>query len=98
MDISEILNYILYAFSGLCFGASASRYSVLATVNMVEAYRKNGFSGLSSCWFGILFVLIAAFVFPVWFSGRTTVGGFCYYAVFIYFFNRGYQLYIKNRR
>lgn len=98
MDISEIVNYILYGFSGICFGASASRYSVLATVNMVEAYRKNGFSGLSSCWFGLLFVLIAAFVFPVWFIGRTTVGGFCYYAVFIYFYNRGYQLYIKNRR
>lgn len=98
MDIGEILNYILYGFSGVCFGASASRYSVLATVNMVEAYRKNGFSGLSSCWFGLVFVLIAAFVFPVWFIGRTTVGGFCYYAVFIYFYNRGYQLYIKNRR
>ena len=98
MDLNEILNIMLYGFSGLCFGASASHYSVLATINMVEAFRKNGFSGLSKCWFGILFLLVAAFVFPVWFIGRTTIGGFCYYAMFIYFYNKGYQMYINNRK
>lgn len=98
MDFSEILNYMLYGFSGLCFGASASRYSVLATINLLEAYKEKGLSGVASCWFGLLFLIIAAFIFPIWFIGRTTVGGFCYYAMFIYFYNKGYQLYINNRR
>lgn len=96
MNFGEIVNYLLYGFSGLCFGASASRFSVLATVNLFKAYKENGFSGILKCWFGVLFLLIAAFIFPIWFIGRTTVGGFCYYAIFIYFYNKGYRLYIKQ--
>ncbi len=98
MEINDILNIMLYGFSGLCFGASASHYGVLATINAVEAYRSKGWAGLKSCWFGILFLLVVCFVFPVWFIGRTTVGGFCYYAMFIYFYNKGYQNYLSGRR
>lgn len=96
MAVGEIINYLLYSFSGLCFGASASRYSVLATMKLQKAFKEKGFSGILACWVSVLFLLLAAFVFPIWFIGKTTVGGFCYYAMFIYFYNKGYRLYIKQ--
>ena len=40
MDFTQIVNWLLYAFSGLCFGVFASRYSVLAAVYIKKKYQE----------------------------------------------------------
>lgn len=96
MSYEMIINNILYGFSGLCFGIFASRFSLLSTANLLEAYRSKGLSGALGKWYMIGFILCACFAFPIWFIGRTVVGGFVYYAVLIYFFNKGYRAYITG--
>lgn len=97
MDFGEIINYILYAISGFCFGIFGSRYSVLASVKIREKISTEGISGLLSSLPQLLFILISFFVFPVLFISKTTVGGFFYCLVLIYFFSKGYKTYIQNR-
>lgn len=96
MSFSIIINYILYGISGFCFGAFASRYSVLAAAAIAEKYRSEGISGVLSCLPQLLFIFTAFFIFPTWFITRTPVGGFVYYAVLLYFFSCGYRLHVKK--
>lgn len=98
MNFGEIVNYILYGISGLCFGMFASRYSVLSAVKIAERWREEGFTSLFSCLPQLLFLFAAFFLFPTWFISKTPTGGFVYYAIVIYFFSKGYRTYIKNRR
>ena len=95
MTFAAIVNYVLYALSGFCFGIFASRYSVLATLKLKEACSQ-GFS-LPQLLLPLLFLGISFFIFPLWFITKTNVGGFIYYAVLLYFFSRGYNTYIKKR-
>lgn len=96
MSFSAIVHYILYGISGFCFGAFASRYSVLAAAAAADKYRQEGISSILSCLPQLLFMFTAFFLFPTWFITKTTVGGFIYYAVLIYFFSKGYRLHVKK--
>lgn len=98
MTFSEIIRYILYGMSGFFFGIFASRYSILATVKLRGNLREKGFgNGLLCSVPQILFLALAFFIFPVLFITRTQVGGFFYYLVLIYFFNKGYRMYIQSK-
>ena len=94
MTFAAIINYILYGLSGFCFGIFASRYSVLAFLKLKEAWQQ-GLSPVNLL--HLLFLGLSFFIFPLWFITKTTVGGFVYYAVLLYFFSRGYHTYIKKR-
>lgn len=96
MTFSALVNYILYGISGFCFGTFASRYSVLAAAAVAERYRHEGISCILSCLPQLLFMFTAFFLFPAWFITKTSMGGFVYYAVLLYFFNRGYRLHVKK--
>ena len=96
MDFSTILNYILYGISGFLFGIFASRYSVLAAVKMRENIAACGGAGLAASAPQILFMLASFFIFPAWFIYKTTTGGFVYCAALLYFFSKGYKLYIQR--
>ena len=96
MDYETFINSALYLFSGFCFGIFASRFCLLCTAGIIEAYRQSGLTGILKRWYYLAFIIGACFIFPVWFIGRTVVGGFVYYAVLIYFFNKGYQNYING--
>lgn len=97
MDIGTLINYILYALSGFCFGIFASRYSVLSCLKIKERLAASGLSGLITTLPQLLFLLVSFFIFPAWFITRTPIGGFFYCAILIYFFSQGYRTYIKNR-
>ncbi|MBQ8418213.1 MAG: hypothetical protein IJX10_06240 [Phascolarctobacterium sp.] len=98
MTFGEICNYFLYALSGFFFGIFASRYSILATIKLVGNIRERGLgNGLLGSLPQIFFLALAFFIFPVLFITRTQTGGFFYYLVLIYFFNKGYRTYIQNR-
>lgn len=92
MSFAEIVNCLLYAFSGICFGSFASRYSVLAAVHCQKRYREDGIACLFDCLPQLLFIAAAFFLFPTWFTSKTPVGGFFYYAVLLFFFNKGLRL------
>lgn len=96
MDFGLIVNYLLYSISGFFFAIFASRYSVLAVKSMKELYQQDGTSALFSCLPQILFLFCCFFLFPSWFTSRTPMGGFVYYAVLLYFFGRGYHTYIRK--
>jgi hypothetical protein len=53
-------------------------------------------SGVFSSMLQVVFLATAFFIFPVLFISKTQVGGFFYYAVLVYFFNKGYRLYISG--
>lgn len=91
MSFSQIINYLLYGFSGICFGIFASRYSVLSARYVKEKCRGESFVGLGSCLPQILFLFVSFFLFPTWFISKTTTGGFFYYLCLIYFFNKGFR-------
>ncbi len=98
MTFGEIINYFLYALSGFCFGIFASRYSVLSLGKTMLNVKSDGLlSGMLGSLPQLLFLFAAFFIFPVWFITKTPVGGFFYCAVLIYFFNKGYRTYIRNR-
>lgn len=97
MDFSSLLNYILYALSGFCFGIFASRYSVLSCLKIKERVASAGISAILSTLPQLLFLIISFFIFPAWVITKTTVGGFFYCAVLVYFFSRGYRTYIQKR-
>lgn len=96
MDFSTLVNYALYAISGLCFGIFASRYSIFAAAKLTQLYHSEGITGLFSGLPQILFLFVTFFLFPTWFIAKTPIGGFVYYALIIYFFNRGYRTHIKK--
>lgn len=96
MDISQLLNYALYGISGLCFGVFASRYSVFAASRLAQLYRSGGLAALFSGLPQMLFLFLTFFLFPTWFITKTPTGGFVYYAILIYFFNKGYRQYIQK--
>lgn len=89
MDFSEIINWLLYAFSGLCFGSFASRYSVLSVRALRARFAEEGIACIFSCLPQLLFIVTAFLLFPAWFTSRTTTGGFFYYAVLLLFFSKG---------
>lgn len=89
MSFSQIINYLLYGFSGVCFGIFASRYSVLSARYVKQKFHDAGLAGLSACLSQILFLFVSFFLFPTWFISRTTTGGFFYYLCLIFFFNKG---------
>ena len=92
MTFGEICNYFLYALSGFFFGIFASRYSILAAIKIVANVKEQGiFSGVLGSFLQVVFIAVAFFIFPVWFITRTQVGGFFYYAVLVYFFNKGFE-------
>ncbi len=95
MSFSAIINYLLYAISGFCFGIFASRYSVLAAVKIKEFFSRK--DNLSQLLLPLFFLAISFFIFPLWFITKTNVGGFIYYAILLFFFSRGYNTYIKKR-
>lgn len=97
MDFSTILNYILYGISGFLFGIFASRYSVLSAIKLRENIASGGAAGITASIPQLLFMLVSFFIFPAWFIFKTTTGGFVYCAVLVYFFSKGYKLYIQNR-
>lgn len=98
MTFGEICNYFLYALSGFFFGIFASRYSIISALKILEKVREQGIvSGVFSSMLQVVFLATAFFIFPVWFITRTQVGGFFYYAVLVYFFNKGYRLYISGK-
>ena len=49
MNFGEIVNLLLYAFSGICFGAFASRYSVFSALHIKSKWQEEGISCLSQC-------------------------------------------------
>ena len=40
----------------------------------------------------LLFLSVSFFLFPTWFISKTPTGGFFYYAVLAFFFNKGLRL------
>lgn len=98
MSLSELINYMLYALSGICFGTFASRYSVLACRYIRRRHHEEGISCLFSILPQILFIAVCFFLFPTWFTSKTTVGGFFYYAVLLYFFSKGVRNNDKQSR
>lgn len=97
MTFGETVNLLLYAFSGFCFGIFASRYSVLCVVKIVRLWRGGGLASLPSCLPQLLFLGVSFLAFPAWFLTRTQIGGFVYYVVLLYFFNKGFRQYVKGR-
>ena len=99
MTFGEICNYFLYALSGFFFGIFASRYSIISVLKIFDKVRGQGIiSGVLGSMLQVVFLATAFFIFPVLFINKTQVGGFFYYAVLIYFFNKGYRLYIGNKK
>ena len=99
MTFGEICNYFLYALSGFFFGIFASRYSIISVLKIFDKVREKGIiSGVFGSILQVVFLATAFFIFPVLFINKTQVGGFFYYAVLIYFFNKGYRLYIGNKK
>lgn len=99
MTFGEICNYFLYALSGFFFGIFASRYSIISVLKIFDKVRERGIiSGVFGSMLQVVFLATAFFIFPVLFINKTQVGGFFYYAVLIYFFNKGYRLYIGNKK
>ena len=99
MTFGEICNYFLYALSGFFFGIFASRYSIISVLNIFDKVREQGIiSGVLGSMLQVVFLATAFFIFPVLFINKTQVGGFFYYAVLVYFFNKGYRLYIGNKK
>ena len=99
MTFGEICNYFLYALSGFFFGIFASRYSIISVLKIFDKVREQGIiSGVFGSMLQVVFLATAFFIFPVLFINKTQVGGFFYYAVLIYFFNKGYRLYIGNKK
>ena len=92
MDFSHIVNWLLYGFSGLCFGIFASRYSVLSVLYIQKKYLEEGIACFFSCLPQLLFLATSFFLFPTWFISKTPTGGFFYYAVLAYFFSKGRRL------
>ena len=89
MSFSQIVNYLLYGFSGVCFGLFASRHSVFAARRIKENFRKTGFAGLTACLPQMLLLFICFFLFPILFTNKTVTGGFFYYLCLIFFFSKG---------
>lgn len=89
MSFSQIVTYLLYGFSGLCFGIFASRHSVLAARRIKEKFKEAGLAGLTACLPQMLLLFISFFLFPILFTNKTTTGGFFYYLCLIFFFNKG---------
>ena len=99
MTFGEICNYFLYALSGFFFGIFASRYSIISLLKIFDKVREKGIiSGVFGSMLQVVFLATAFFIFPVLFINKTQVGGFFYYAVLVYFFNKGYRLYIGNKK
>ena len=99
MTFGEICNYFLYALSGFFFGIFASRYSIISVLKIFDKVREQGIiSGVLGSMLQVVFLATAFFIFPVLFISKTQVGGFFYYAVLVYFFNKGYRLYIGNKK
>ena len=99
MTFGEICNYFLYALSGFFFGIFASRYSIISLLKIFDKVRERGIiSGVLGSMLQVVFLATAFFIFPVLFINKTQVGGFLYYAVLVYFFNKGYRLYIGNKK
>lgn len=99
LTFGEICNYFLYALSGFFFGIFASRYSIISALKILKRVREQGIvSGVFSSMLQVVFLATAFFIFPVLFISKTQVGGFFYYAVLVYFFNKGYRLYISNKK
>lgn len=97
MDFAQIVNWLLYGFSGLCFGVFASRYSVLSALYIKRKYQEEGIACFFSCLPQLLFLATSFFLFPTWFISRTPTGGFFYYAVLAYFFSKGMRLNNTNK-
>ena len=76
MDFGEIVNFLLYAFSGICFGAFASRYSVFSALHIKSKWQEEGISCLFSCLPQLLFLSVSFSFFPTWFISKTPTGGF----------------------
>ena len=99
MTFGKICNYFLYALSGFFFGIFASRYSIISVLKIFDKVREQGIiSGVLGSMLQVVFLATAFFIFPVLFINKTQVGGFFYYAVLVYFFNKGYRLYIGNKK
>ena len=99
MTLGEICNYFLYALSGFFFGIFASRYSIISVLKIFDKVREKGIiSGVFGSMLQVVFLATTFFIFPVLFINKTQVGGFFYYAVLVYFFNKGYRLYIGNKK
>ena len=84
-NLDNFLSQILYVLSGFLFGIFASRYSVLSW----RTIRARGifaslFAGMYSA--HRIYCFSAAF-----FSTRTVMGSFVYYAVLFFFFSKGYN-------
>lgn len=92
MNFGEIVNFVLYAFSGICFGVFASRYSVFSALHIKSKWQEEGISCLFSCLPQLLFLSVSFFLFPTWFISKTPTGGFFYYAVLTFFVNKGLRL------
>ncbi len=89
MSFGAIVNFLLYALSGICFGVFASRYSVLSALHIKGKWHDEGIACFFSCLPQLLFLAVAFFLFPTWFISKTPTGGFFYYAVLAYFFSKG---------
>lgn len=89
MSFSQIITYILYGFSGICFGIFASRYSVFAMRHIRSSFAEEGLACIFSILPQLLLLAVSFVLFPTWFISRTPTGGFFYYLVLIYFFNKG---------
>lgn len=89
MSFGAIVNFLLYALSGICFGVFASRYSVLSAQFIKSKWREQGIACFFSCLPQLLFITVSFFLFPTWFISKTPTGGFFYFAVLAYFFSKG---------
>lgn len=89
MSLGETINFVLYALSGIFFGIFASRYSVLSALFVKRKYQEESIACIFSCLAQLLFLFVAFFLFPTWYTSKTTAGGFFYYSVLVYFFTKG---------
>lgn len=70
MNFGEIVNFLLYAFSGICFGAFASRYSVFSALHIKSKWQEEGISCLFGCLPQLLFLSVSFFFFRRGLSAR----------------------------
>ena len=82
-----VLSQILYGMSGFFFAIFACRYGRLAAKKIKTSWVQKG---LSLSFFlsmlpAILFLLISFFFFPFLLYTKTPVGGFVYFATYIFF-------------
>ena len=88
--LDNFLSQLLYGISGYLFGIFACRFGNISIHKTKTAWAEHCFSAafIIAALPSLLILLLAVFLFPVWFSTRTQVGAFVYLATFIVYTSR----------